>query len=86
MIFTALIIIVVYSRPKWYKSHFGNLYIFFFALKRDGGGPLYYNGVLYGLIKSEECGPGSPSLPGLHTKVSLFVDWIRAKTGLYPSS
>jgi len=55
-------------------------------MQHDAGGPLFHNGVLYGLIKSEECGPGSLNVPGLHTKVSNHVDWIREKTGMHPLS
>ncbi|XP_069683015.1 trypsin-1-like isoform X1 [Periplaneta americana] len=46
----------------------------------DSGGPLFVDGTLVGIVSWGE-GCAEPNRPGVYTRVSSFIDWIREKTG-----
>ncbi|XP_060031233.1 kallikrein-13 isoform X2 [Erinaceus europaeus] len=43
----------------------------------DSGGPLICNGTLHGIISWGDFPCGQPSRPGVYTRVSRYVQWIR---------
>ena len=53
--------------------------IIFFCFKGDSGGPLVVDNKLTGIvswsIKDPDC--ASTKYPGVYTRVSKYVDWIR---------
>ncbi|XP_059476937.1 trypsin-1-like [Neocloeon triangulifer] len=48
----------------------------------DSGGPLYKDGVLYGIVSWGSSACGEPDLPGVYTRVSYFRDWIYNQIGV----
>ncbi|KAI1921067.1 hypothetical protein LOZ12_001132 [Ophidiomyces ophidiicola] len=45
--------------------------------QRDSGGSLFQDGVVIGIISWGE-GCANPNFPGVYTRVSMYLDWIKA--------
>ena len=52
--------------------------------ENDGGGPLACQGKLVGIASIENQNRCSPTLPGVFTRITKFVDWIEAHAEYQP--
>lgn len=51
-------------------------------LQGDSGAPAVFQGLLFGIVSTRE-GCAKPGYPGIYTKVSKLLDWIKPNLGEY---